>query len=752
MLRVFGVVRAACSGLLVSMLACGVWAIPAAGQDTSTEARPGRPRIGLALGGGSARGFVHLGVLRWFDEHRIPVDFVAGTSMGGLMGAAAATGMTPDEAQRLVQSLDWSHMLAPDSPFRDKTFRRKEDARAFPSVLEVGLKAGFRMAGGLSSAEQISLFFDRVALPYYGVTDFDDFPIPFRCVAVDLRTSEAITLRSGRLQDALRATMAIPGVFAPVRMGDMVLVDGGILNNVPADVVKAMGADIVIAVDVGKDLSETKRSDTIFTVLGETLDVMMRAGVRSALLSADIVLAPDLRGMLATSFGGVANFARRGYDAAEAHRDELLRFAVPEDAYRAWRAAVEARRRTAVPTPDSLRIDGVTGSQASVIRRQLRRHLHRPIDTFAIDRDLTLLMGSARYSRMTYRIEEEQGKPVLVIMAREKVHGPPYLLGALDIQNADSSTVTAALRGRLTFFDVLTPGSEVRLDAGVGQTTRLAAEWMLAVGSRGLFVAPRTAYSRVDTNLFVGNDYVSQYRRVSRDGGLDVGYSSGRSLELRAGYARERLDAKVRIGERVLPDASGAQSYWRVRGVFDGQRSPVIPDRGLYVRAELREFIETPQLTLASSATAKEPDDLRTGEGYVSYAQRLGRTRRLVVSGAGGTAFGDTALVNGFALGGPLTMTALQRDAWRGSNYLFSSVAYFHEVSRIVEGAGGRIHVGGWIESGTVFERLRTAQIRSSVSVGVIAETVVGPAFVMCGVGTDGHYRVYAGLGPIFRR
>ena len=174
--------------------------------------------------------------------------------MGALIGSTLATDMTPDEAWAMLVSTDWAGMLAPGSPFHDKTFRRKEDARAFPSAIEFGLKNGFGLPTGFSPAQQASLLFDRVALPYNDVTRFADLPIPFACVAVDLQTSEAVVLDSGRLQEALRATMAIPGLFVPVRIGNRVLVDGGVLNNVPADVVRAMGADIVIAVDVGRDL------------------------------------------------------------------------------------------------------------------------------------------------------------------------------------------------------------------------------------------------------------------------------------------------------------------------------------------------------------------------------------------------------------------------------------------------------------------------------------------------------------------
>lgn len=733
----------------VALLAC----VCAGGTPAAAQPEPGRPRVGVALGGGAARGLAHVGILRWLDEHRVPVDVIGGTSMGGLIAASLATGMSPGEIEAMIAALDWREVLAPDSPFIDKTFRRKEDARAFPSVIEFGLKGGFRVPTGLSPAEQVNLLFDRVALPYHAVRRFDELPIPFACVAVDLLKSEQVILDAGRLEDALRATMAIPGVFTPVLEGDRVLVDGGILNNVPADVVKGMGADVVIAVDVGRDLSREKRSDTLFTVLSDSLDAMMRAAVRQSLESADAVLAPDLKGLTGADFSQFQEFTRRGYEAADAARDVLLRFAVGEAEYQAHLEARRARRRTAVPQPRYLRIEGVTGAQAEVIRRQIARHLHGPLSTDRLERDLITLTGSDRYETLTYRLEEAGGAAGLIVTAQEKSHGPPYLLAALDIHNTESSSVAAAIRGRLTFFDVLTPGSETRLDVSLGESNRVGAEWVLALGTRGLFVAPRASVGRSYNNLFLDGTFVAEYRLVSRDAAADVGYASRGRFEVRGGYVHERIRGTVRIGAPVLPTVGGSQRYWRARIVFDGQTGPVIPDRGLYVRAEGRQFLETARLEDPDVQIGRlEPDDLRSAEAAFSYFNPVGSRGRLFVSAAGGTSFGDSAVTNAFTLGGPLALGALQRHELRGSNYVLGNAGYLHEVARLFEGALGRIYLGGWTEHGAVFEHWPGTRLKTNVSAGLVMETVIGPAFLTGSVGTDGSHRFYVGIGPFLRR
>ena len=216
----------------------------------------GRPRIGLALGGGSARGIAHIGVLEWFEEHHIPIDYIVGTSMGGLVAGAYASGMTPAEIKKLMKDADWDLMFLSDSPYRFKTFRRKQDKRQFPSQIEFGLKHGIGLPGALNPGQQVALMLDQIALPYGDLKSFDDLPTPFRAVATDLRKGDVVVLNRPPLSRAMRATMSIPGVFAPVNWDEWLLVDGGVLNNVPADVAKQLGADIIIAVNVGADVGD----------------------------------------------------------------------------------------------------------------------------------------------------------------------------------------------------------------------------------------------------------------------------------------------------------------------------------------------------------------------------------------------------------------------------------------------------------------------------------------------------------------
>jgi NTE family protein len=743
---------ATAAALLVLMLGVTTPAHVFAQADPPAAARP---RIGLALGGGSARGFAHIGVLRWFEEHRVPIDAIAGTSMGALVGGAYATGMTPAEIAHLVSTISWENVLAAGAPFQDKAFRRKQDARAFPSRLEFGLRGGLSLPAGLSASQQIELLLGRIAMPYYATTSFDQLPTPFRCVATDLKKAEVVVFDRGWLAQALRATMALPGIFAPVIVDGRTLVDGGVLNNVPADVVSAMGADIVIAVDVSGDLAYERRADSILGILIESLDVMMRAGSRRALESANIVLVPDLKGFWAIDFDRAEQFARLGYAAAEARRAELERYALSPPEYEAYRAARVGLRKTRLPAPAFIEVEGVLPDEAASIRTRLGRLTLDPLDTEALDRQMVALMGTERYVSVNYRLIVDRERIGIAVTARPKTYGPPFLLAAIDVQNSHSTGVAATARGRIWMAGVTGQGSEARLDLAAGTIMRTAGEWYQPLGTAGLFISTSAGVERRQFNVFDSQRYSAEYRQTVANAGVDAGLMIGNRMEWRAGYAVEHEDGETLIGAALLPTADGAQRYFEAHVTYDGQTGPTIPESGMFLQGRLRRFTRVASATdagLASISPRIEPDNLLSGEAEGSVFFPVSREGRVLVGGAGGSSFGSTALVNAFSLGGPFALGALNVGELRGSNYLLATAGYFHKVYQFAQGAAGTVYVGSWIESGAVFEKFRRAGVQTDLSGGLVVETPLGPISAAVSMGVGGRYRFYAGLGPLLAR
>ena len=248
-------------------------------QDTAAGAPPPssteRPRIGLALSGGGALGLTEIGVIKWMEENHIPVDRIAGTSMGSIIGSMYATGMTPEEIQKFAEKIDWDQAFLPEPGYAEISYRRKQDRRDFLVATALGLKHGLRGPNGLNSGQAAGLLLDRIAIANAGITNFDDLPIPFRCVATDMRSGEAIVLRDGFLADAVRASMAIPGVFTPVELNGRILADGGMVQNIPVETVRDMGADTVIAIELHYPPADIGKLGTLVGVLSRAIDVMI---------------------------------------------------------------------------------------------------------------------------------------------------------------------------------------------------------------------------------------------------------------------------------------------------------------------------------------------------------------------------------------------------------------------------------------------------------------------------------------------
>ncbi len=295
-------------------------------QNAAPRVQP-RPRIGVALEGGGAMGLAHIGVLKWFEEHHIPVDYVAGTSMGGLVGGFYATGMSPDELKTLIDGMDWRKILGDRTPYEDLAFRRKEDQRAYPNSLLFGLRGGLSLPSGLNAGHQIGLLIDRVTLPYDQVPSFDALPVPFRCVATDLVSQKAYVFKDGPLAVALRATMSIPGAFSPVNEGKAVFVDGGLVDNLPTDVVRQMGAEIVIAVHLEPAPVEAKDIQSVFSVLNHSVRVLLEENEVRSLAQADAVVSVPLAEFTTVDYAKSAQIMKRGYDATNARARLLEAFA-----------------------------------------------------------------------------------------------------------------------------------------------------------------------------------------------------------------------------------------------------------------------------------------------------------------------------------------------------------------------------------------------------------------------------------------
>lgn len=709
-----------------------------------------RPTVGVAFGGGSARGIAHVGVIRWFEEHRIPIDLAAGTSMGGLIGGAFATGMGSGELATLLRTVNWDELFGA-SNFAFKNIRRKADARAYPSRLEFGTKGGIVPPSALNDGQQVDLLVGRIAAPYYGIETFDELPTPFRAVAVDLVSAKPVVLDRGPLAAAMRATMSLPLIFPPVLLEGRVLIDGGAMNNVPADVVRAMGATRVVAINVG-NLDDLKKVDySMFGLAGATLDAMIRANTTESLKQADIIINVPLEAYGSLDWRRSEELIEEGYKAAEAMRDRLLPLALSEAEYAAWKAARESRRRTSLPVPTFAQLEGFSPGDEAGLRHLLARHLGKAVDTGAIEADLAVLSGLDRYESITWRIvRNATAESGLLVSARQKPYGPPFLMLGVNLENTTSDAFKLSLTGRYLTYGIAGSRSELRIDATIGSDPSVATELYRPLGKGPVFVAPYAGVVSRTFNVIADDAIVAAYGRILSTVGANVGVNLGRVSDLRLGVYLGRRSAQVKVGAPGLPAATGKEAVAELSWRYNGQDSPVIPTAGTAAHTDLRYVLDTPDLT-APIEGDRSNVRLTQVSGEVNRFFTVRHHDRLFVLGAAGTSFSGKPLpTEQFLLGSPLHLGAYNAGEIRGDHFYVVTAGYFRQVGRLPDFMGGSILAGAWIENGDAFDTWRAATVRTNASAGMVMDTLVGPVVLATSVGFDGRWRLYLGVGRIF--
>jgi len=710
-----------------------------------------RPKVGLVLSGGGARGFAHIGVLKVLEENRVPVDVVGGASIGGLIGALYAMGKSPAEIEALVSQLDWDKLFATTTSYDNLSFRRKEDRKNIPGPIPLrGGPTNPRLPSAFNSGHEIGLLFERVTLPYSRTRDFDDLPIPFRTVATNMVDGSSEVLDSGSLSRSLRATMSIPGVFAPVEIDGKILADGGLVNNIPTDVVKAMGADILLVVNIETQLASREELENLIGVLAQTINIATAENSRRSLREADIIIAPDLEGYSSASFASSAELIKLGYQGAKAKEVVLKGLSLSSAEWSAHLAVRERRKAPeTAPVPDRLAVEGSDPAATDTIEEKLAgQYIGTELDEEAREElaaDLSELTGTGRFDALNYELKDENGETVLLIRTNEtngRPTDPTRIDIGFDVNSFESENVSFNVLARLTYFDVGRYGAEWRNDLRIGSNTLLASEYFRPIGKTGVFVAPRVSFERRNVNFFGGGQRISEYNISTSQAAVDVGYTINPRSELRVGYAIGYEVASRRIGEELLPDRKGRFSAAALKWTYDGLDQSQIPTRGIYSRNSLTYTFSVPGST----------GGFTQGETRSIGFSPINENNTLFAFGGAGTSFGSTApLLRQFTLGGPFRLGGYGVDEFRASNYLYAGGGILHSRQILPRIFGGRAFVGAWYEGGSAFERFGGANYRQSVSGGVIVETPLGPILIGGGVNENFRGRFFFSFGRFIR-
>jgi NTE family protein len=708
------------------------------------------PRIGLVLSGGGARGAAHVGVILALEELRIPIHAVAGTSMGAVVGGLYAAGLSGDEIATAFRSLDWQDLLRDRPLRRDLVFRRKQDDRSILARGSLGFRDGEGVALplGLVQGQKITQALRSATLGVADVQDFDDLPIPFRALATDLETGEPVVLRSGDLATVLRASMSAPGVLAPVEIDGRLLVDGGLVDNLPVGLAREMGVDVLIAVDVSFPLAGRAGLESALDVTNQMIGIMVRRGTRESragLRPHDVLIEPDLGSMTAVDFTRGPQVMAAGEVAASAVSEQLAPLSQSPEKYAAYRAGrarvldaeeplafVRAAPRS---QEDAARIEAVFGDLAG-----------EPLDLAFLQRKVSRQYGLDRYESVDYRLLRDEGDLGLEIDMRRKSWGPNFLrLGVGIEQDFDGgATANAGLRVLMTGLNRY--DAEWLTDVQLGEEPRLFTELFQPLSlTSDLFVAPSLRYELATLQLVDDGRRVARYRTRESEAALAIGAELSSWGEVRLGIARGDGSSEVLIGDPGLPRADFDLGAAFFEFGYDRLDSAYFPQRGQAFRMAWRGERDS----LGSSGNA----DILQAEWLL--ARSFGRTS-LVFGVEGGSAI-DDAVVSPqqlFTLGGFLELSGLPADARAGTQYGLAKAIVYRRVSRGGSGffefpayAGLSLEVGNaWATRDDVdWSRLETG---GSLFLG--AESPFGPVYLAAGFGEGGTRAFYLLLGRTF--
>jgi NTE family protein len=787
-------------GLAWTILAGSAW--PASSWAAADS--PVRPRICLVLSGGGARGMAHIGVLKVLEDLQIPIDCIAGTSMGAIVGGLYASGMTAKQIDATMRSLDWQEAFRDAPPRQDLAFRRKQDDRNFLVRLPLGLKHGkLLLPKGLIQGQKLQETLRQLTLPFSNTTNFDLLPTPFRAVATDLETGNAVLMDKGDLAIAMRASMSAPGVFAPVELDGRLLVDGGLAENLPINVARAMHADVLIVSDVSFPLQGRAALDSALSISNQMLAILVRKDSdyqRATLGPQDILIEPNLGTATATDFTVPANVIAGGAAAARDAVPKLSAYSFGGSAYREYLAR-RAAREPGLPAIQFVRVDEQSKRYEKTIMAEMQPLVGKPLDLNEVGRRITELYGLGNFETLDYTLVEHPAQPAgrpntgapgaaaapstaaatgsatatgtaagagaaagtgtaaptgdtdddesgLELRARRKSWGPNYLRFGLNLEDdfQGNSRYNAAARFILTEINEL--GAELLTDVQIGSDPKVVSEFYQPLdASRTWFVAPSARVEARDLTVYTDDVEVADFRDREVEADLDVGRNLGNWGEIRVGIHRTNGFTHVRLGDPDLVEQQYNNGEFFFKFSYDRLDNVHFPRDGQ---------------TFSLQWDANRTDlgaDIASDKVQADWlmARSNGRNTILLWTSAGSTLDGRysaNALPEFYSLGGFFNLSGLAPDSLFGPQYAIARAIYFRKIGRGGEGFFEfPAYIGMSFEVGNTWEHrgdISYGSAHKDASVFLAFDTFLGPVYLGSGYDHSGNAAFYLFLGRTF--
>jgi len=706
-----------------------------------------RPRIGVALGGGGARGIAHVRILRQLEALHIPVDCIAGTSAGALVGALYASGKTPAQIEQVVLETNWMAMFSDTLPRRERSLQRKGDD--YEQLAPIGIGVGgqgkrFQLAGGMAQGERLIALFETATGGSRVSGNFDDLSIPFRAIATDLNTGEAVILDHGSLPMAMRASMSLPGIFRPISIDGRVLLDGGVSNQVPINVVRAMGADRVIAVDVGTPLSELDRDASLVDVIGQLSGFLTTRNAQQQLDTLgpqDLLISPELTGKVATGdFDKAPEALEIGQQAADRAAPALRAFSQPEPAYQRWYATRSQRAAQAAPAPIAfIEMRNHTRYADALLLSYLPVEIGKPLDSKGMQEGALRAYGMDTLASISYEEARRDGQVGVVITAFEKPNGPAYLEAGWTLSNDLDGNHESNLRAGLLFAPLSPYGAEARVSVQVGSEPAIKGSYYhpFDVGNRYAFETAG-GYETRSFNVFDDDGNKTSRFRVQRFGaGVDLARNVSNVMTLRVGLERYTGNARMDIGSPQVPRISFDEGALTANATYDNIDSLYFPRDGFLVNLGTYQSFEG---LGADSRFGQINLDAVGAFPFGSSAVQLGLRYHVTSSGI-------APLQNLYRLGGRWRLAGFQQNQLTGQDYALGFVGYTYELGKVL---GRSAQVGGTVEYGNAWQRRSDISLSDGIWNGSLFlgfDSWIGPLIFGMGMREGGDRVVFIELG-----
>ena len=721
-------------------------ALPAWGNEPSSAAGEAkRPKICLVLSGGGARGAAHIGVIKVLQEYRVPIDCVVGTSMGSLVGAAFASGTSVPDMEKLVGELT-TNVLFQDAPLREELqIRRKQEDRSllFSSELGVASIGGSMLPRGIVSGVQLETVLRKVSAP--GYRNFDELPIPYRAVATNLVTGREVVFDKGELAKVMRASMSVPVAIAPVEIDGQLLVDGMLVDNLPVVVARAMGADIIIAVNVGTPLMKREELGSILGVAGQMLSILTEQNVQASLASlkpTDIVISPELGDYATGDFDHMPKTLPIGEAAARKVANQLSRLSLPPEQYALYLKGLSNLIAQDMRPVDKIRFENLKRTNPEYLQSLMETQPGKPVKAEVLDKDLRRIYGTDDFEHVNYRIFEEQGQRILAVDAVEKSWGPNYFRFGLGLSSDFQGSSDFTLQARIRKTQINPLGAEWVTDMQVGQINRLASEFYQPIDTQHrYFVAPLIELRQSSADLYSSDNLIARYNVERYRVGVDLGRDMGQYGQARLGIRAGVIKPSLAIGSPSMSPGAGsiAEGAFTASLLLDKLDSVAFPTDGWLVNASL----------YSSNSSLGAHDAYTKWDTRGTYVHSFGASTFSITGVANGLLDGTLPKYDQNQWGGFLRQSGLRLGQLTGESLTFGRLMYYNKLIdyRMFDG----LYAGFSLEAGRMRNPLvpgNTEDLIKSAAVFLATDSPVGPIYFGYGRSSegDGSFYLYLGL------